>query len=187
MEKRRFFVLILTLFLGLAVFTGCNFQQARGNYDVFECMEKLDYTDDYDAAVKIIGFEGELIDERKGKDSYPYETFEWKLTRNTAITIRFSLSDEGDFKRAQITAEFPSKMVSNSDIDFSEAASIEKKVKSHDGLLYDEFVDMVGGVEGTKTSVSSEATEYVWVGTDGATAYAKFDNDGKCLTFSAVI
>ena len=77
MGKKIYLVCIFTVLTVIALFTGCNLQQPKGNYDVFECMEKLDYTTSYKDAVKIIGFEGELIDE-KDEAPYPYETYEWK-------------------------------------------------------------------------------------------------------------
>ena len=40
-------------------------------------------------------------------------------------------------------------MIKNDKVDFSKVDKLKEKINSSDGLTYEEFVEIVGGVEGT--------------------------------------
>ena len=113
-----------------------------------------------------------------------YKKYEWKLTDDTSIVVRL---DEFKGKTtAQISAEFPDKMIKNDKVDFSKVDELKTKINSTEGLYYDEFVKLVGGVEGTLDSVTTFSHKYLWVNSNGGTLHATFDENGKCTIFNGV-
>ena len=159
-------------------------QQSSGNYDVFECIKKLKAETTYEEINKIIGFEGELVDESKEGNALTYKKYEWKLTDDTSIVVRL---DEFKGKiTAQITAEFPNDMIKNNKVDFSKTDELKAKINSTEGLTYEEFVELVGGVEGTLDNITTFSHKYLWVNSKGGTLHATFNENGKCTIFNGV-
>lgn len=159
-------------------------QQSKGNYDVFESIKHLKVENTYEEINEIIGFEGELKDQSKEGSSSQWKKYEWELTDDTSIVVRL---DEFKGKTtAQISAEFPDKMVKNDKVDFSRTDEMKKKINSTEGLTYEEVVEILGGVEGTLDAVDSFSHKYLWVNSKGGTLHATFNNSGKCTIFNGV-
>ena len=146
--------------------------------------KKLKVETTYEEINEIIGFEGDLASESKEGAVMAYKKYEWKLTDDTSIIVRL---DEFKGKTtAQISAEFPDKMIKNDKVDFSKVEELKTKINSTEGLYYDEFVKLVGGVEGTLDSVTTFSHKYLWVNSNGGTLHATFDENGKCTIFNGV-
>ena len=155
-------------------------QKSKGNCDVFECIKKLKVETTYEEINEIIGFDGDLVDESKEGAVSTYK----KLTDETSIVVRL---DEFKGKTtAQISAEFPDKMIKNDKVDFSKVDELKTKINSTEGLYYDEFVKLVGGVEGTLDSVTTFSHKHLGVNSNGGTLHATFDENGKCTIFNGV-
>ena len=162
------------------IMTGCGKQaassstegtKAKGNCTVFECIKKLDSKNTLEEMNTIIGFEGELKSETES-----YKVYEWDLTDDTSITSQFMLN----YNTATISANYPSNMVPNK-ADFSKWDEIKSKLNKRETITYEEFVKMVGGVEGVLDQKTSTSITYVWHNSEGGYLSAYFNPEtGKC-------
>ena len=160
-------------------------QKSKGNCDVFECIKKLSSDTTYEKVNEIIGFEGKLVDQSKEGAVSTYKKYEWELTDDTSITVRL---DEFKGKvTAQISSEFPNEMIKNDKVDFSKVDKLKEKINSSDGLTYEEFVEIVGGVEGTLYNVTTFSNKYTWVNSEGKSLNATFNSNGKCTIFNGIV
>jgi hypothetical protein len=178
-KKLLSFALAAFLVLGL---TGCGSSDApstgeksKGKCDVFECMEKLEPSQSLEEMNKIIGFEGEL--QRETSD---YKVYDWNLSENTSISVQFMLkSNTSTISANYLTTMAPQKS------DFSKWDEIKSKLNKKETITYDEFVKLVGGVQGTIKQKTKTSTSYSWYNADGGYLTAYFSTDtGKCTMAS---
>ena len=149
--------------------TGCG-KGSAGKNDVFKYMEQLSANNSIEEMNKIIGSEGNL---KKETDSY--KIYSWDLGDDISISVQVSSSD-----KKTITASIPKKLFKKN-ADFSKWSEIKSKLNTKDSLTYDEFVKLVGGVEGVITQKSDDSVTYEWVNADGGYLNAYFDIDtNKC-------
>lgn len=173
---------IISLALILVLLTGCGNQKtnvngkalekpAKGNCNVFECIKKLDVSDDLEKAKKIIGFDGELVTEGTN-----YKVYKWKINpeRNEAVQISFY----GNSSSISIT--FSDEDIKSSKVDFSKYEEIKKDMNDKKTVTYEDIAKKfkVDGVLIEKTSYSSR---YRWVNEKGGYMNANFNNStGAC-------
>lgn len=171
-------LICLTLLFAL---TGCNnsgdsnssqenLSKSKGKCEATECIKLIEPENTVEEINKIIGVDGELTDEK-------YNVYYWELSDDQGIQVSYYSSDTGT-----IEVEVDDKTVfANSKVDFSRYDEISSLLKNGTSLTYDEFVDMVGGVEGTLMEKSTSSLQYMWVNSDGGYLNASFSNStGKC-------
>lgn len=142
----------------------------NGNCSVLDCLKQLDSKMDIAEMNRIMGFEGELV-----TDEEAYKIFSWKLTEDTSIRAQFMTN----YDTATISAEYPSSMVPKT-ADFSRWAEIQSRLSDGEAITYDEFVEMVGGVEGVIKQKTGSNVSYDWENDEGGYLSGYFDYDGKC-------
>ncbi len=64
--------------------------------------------------------------------------------------------------------------------DFSRYDEIKKALNSKESLTYDDFVEMVGGVQGFLEKKTKSSRQYEWVNEDGGYLSGYFNLDKKC-------
>lgn len=139
--------------------------KAKGNYDVFECIQKINPDNTLVEINEIIGFEGEDISSEGNG-----EVYYWQLTEDTGVRVQFF--DSGN---AQIGIDFKNKSIANAKNDFSKFSEIKEKLNAGEALHYDEFVKIIGGVEGVLETKTSYDCSYTWVDEDGGYLMGQFD------------
>ena len=139
--------------------------ETKGNYDVFECIQKINPDNTLAEINEIIGFEGEDISS-KGDGKVYY----WQLTEDTGVQVQFF--DSGN---AEIGIDFKNKSIANAKNDFSKFSEIKEKLDAGEKLTYDEFVKIIGGVEGVLEKKSTTTNGYTWVDKNGGYLIAQFD------------
>lgn len=149
-------------------------EQITGNCHATECMKKITTDNTVEEINKIMGFEGELTDEK-------YNIYTWKISEEESIKVAYYSGKQG-----YVTADFPNKMIKNDKVDFSNANDMKSKINSSEGLTYEEVVKILGGVEGTLEAIEPNATKYRWVNSNNGVLHAKFNSDGKCTIFNGV-
>lgn len=143
-------------------------EEVKGNCKVSECINLIDIKNTVDEINQIIGFSGELKQEGSNK-------YYWKFSDTTGIEA--SISSSG----GTITATIDRNTIANKKVDFSRYSEIKSLMDSGVSLTYDEFVEKVGGVQGTLVSKSSLSKRYTWVNSKGGYLNASFsEKTGKC-------
>lgn len=144
-------------------------KNTKGNHDVFECIKLINPKNSVEEINEIIGFEGKCTNEEN-------KVYVWELTEDTNVEVQYSKSNEG-----KIEISFPSKLIANDKVDFSRFSEIKKALNTKESLTYDQFVELVGGVEGTLKSKNSSSLKYEWDNTEGGYLFATFSvRTGKC-------
>lgn len=139
--------------------------EVKGNYDVFECIQKINPDNTLAEITEIIGFEGEDISS-KGDGKVYY----WQLTEDTGVRVQFF--DSGN---AEIDIDFKNKSIADAKNDFSKFSEIKEKLDAGEALTYDEFVEIIGGVEGVLEKKTTTSYSYTWVDENGGYLIAQFD------------
>lgn len=182
--KNKVLTIALCIILAATMFavTGCGenatvnnaeetVEKSKGNYDVFGCMEKLDASMKLEEMNEVIGFEGE-----KTSETESYTVYKWELTEKTSITSQFHTSSG----TATISANYPNEMIKEK-ADFSKWDEIKSKLNKREDLTYDEFVELVGGVQGTLDKKTSSSITYQWLNEEGGYLSGYFDTKtNKC-------
>lgn len=149
--------------------------ETKGKCNVFECIKKLDVNNTLDEINKTIGIDG-----KQTSDTEYSTTYTWKLSDDTSIDATITKSDNS----VKYKISYPTKSIVKR-ADFSKWSDIKSKLNSKEGLTYDEFVKLVGGVEGTLTDKSSSSLTYDWYNKDGGYLFAYFNTkDNKCTLAS---
>lgn len=181
MKRIFYYIVFASLFLSLT--TGCTEQKTKGtttNKDnttkeetkgkckVEECTSLIEITNTVEEINDIIGFEGE----KQNEDSNKYY---WRFTDTTKIEVSFSSSGN------TISATIDKSKIANKKVDFSKYDEIKAALDSGTSLTYDEFVEKVGGVQGTVVGKSSSSKRYTWANSKGGYLTASFsERTGKC-------
>ena len=149
-------------------------EESKGNCKILECMEQLNGNMSVADINSVIGFEGELKSETE-----LYKTYVWELSENTYIEAMISQK----YGTASIEAEF-SYDLRPTGADFSRWDEIQSKLKNGDKITYDEFVSLVGGVQGVLDKVDSSSKTYHWYNSDGGYLFGIFNESGYCTLAS---
>lgn len=145
-------------------------EKIKGKCTVFECMKQLNAKMTLEEVTEVMGFEGE-----KKSETDSYTVYNWDISEKTGISVQFHTK----YGTSTITANYPNSMASNK-ADFSKWSEIKAKLNTKESLTYDEFVEMVGGVEGTISKITDSDTSYSWYNSEGGYLSAYFNKDGKC-------
>lgn len=167
------FICAVSLFV---VLTGCGATdntspKMKANCHATECIKKIDDDSTVEDINKVIGFEGELIDDKNN-------TYYWKISEEESIKVTYYNRSKGT-----IYAEFNRDTLANQNVDFSRYDELQVKIK--EGITYDDFKTYIGNVEGIVTEKSGITTKYTWVSTDGSYLTASFSNNSKKCTFAS--
>lgn len=182
MKKIFYYLLFFGLVIGLT--TGCTDQkekwntldkkendkkeETKGKCKIEECLNSIEITNTVEDINSIIGFEGEKKDENSNK-------YYWNFSDTTKIEV--SIGSSGN----TITATIDRNKIANKKVDFSRYDEIKALLDSGTSLTYDEFVEKIGGVQGTLVSKSSSFKRYTWANSKGGYLSASFsERTGKC-------
>lgn len=165
--------IFICMLFALIIVTGCTKKddsnisksKSKGKCDVFECIKKIKTNNTLEEVNEIIGFDGEYI----GKEAKVYY---WQLTDDTGVQVQFF--DSGN---CRIDIDYKNQTIANKKNDFSKFDEIKKKLNKGESLKYDEFVKIIGGVEGTLDSKYEGTLSYYWVNKDGGYLTAQFDSE----------
>lgn len=146
--------------------------------DVFQCLYKLDPTSTLEEMNDVVGRDAELAIEEDNLKIY-----KWALSEDTAIEARFATLDAGTDEATSITTiniDYPENLVPHL-ADSSKWKEIQSKMGDEDGVTYDQFVELLGGVSGTIQERGQGSKKYQWYSSDGHYLSANFDDEtGKC-------
>lgn len=146
----------------------------KGNCTATECIKQITIDNTVEEINKIIGINGELIDEN-------YNKYYWKLSENSGIEVTYYSGKKGTIK-----IDIDKSTLANNNVEFSKYEELQTKVK--EGISYNTFISYVGNVEGTIIEKSSATTKYIWVAKDGSYLNGSFSNSsGKCTFISGMI
>ena len=146
-------------------------ETTKGKCKIFDCMKKLNAKMTLEEVNEVIGFEGE-----KKSETDSYTVYNWDITEETGISVQFHTK----YGTSTITANYPNSMVKGK-ADFSRWDEIKKRLNdTKNRLTYSEFVEMVGGVEGTIDKISDSSTTYKWLNADGGYLSGYFNKDNEC-------
>lgn len=178
MKKKVIGILLGVLVLGSL--TGCGNNSTsgsdvnsntKGKCSAVECIKQIKPENTVSEINSIIGFDGELTDEK-------YNKYYWELSETTGIEVTYYSSEKGTIK-----ADIDRDALANSKVDFSRYDELQPKIK--EGITYSEFISYIGNVEGTIIEKSSISTKYVWVATDGSYLNGTFSNSSNKCTFAS--
>ena len=145
--------------------------ETKGNCSVTECVSKIKIESTVEEINEIIGFEGELIDEK-------YDIYYWEFSEDAGIKVAYYNSPRGT-----ITADIDRDTLANKKVDFSRYDELQPKIK--EGITYDEFITYIGNVDGVVTEKSSLSTKYTWVDSEGNYVTASFSNSSSKCTYAS--
>lgn len=149
-------------------------ETSKGNCTAVECIKKIDPENTVEQINNIIGFDGELTDEK-------YQKYYWELSEDTGVEVTYYSSTKGTIK-----IDYDREALANKKVDFSRYSELKEKI--NDGITYDDFISYIGNVDGTIIEKSSYSTKYVWVSSDGGYLNGTFSNStGKCTLATGMI
>lgn len=179
--KKKIFSILLGITL-IGSLTGCgnnsasndngnSSEKVKGNCTAVECIKKIEPENTVDEINNIIGFNGELVDEK-------YNIYYWEISENTGVKAAYYSS-----KKGTISIDYDRDALANKQVDFSRYNELQPKIK--EGITYNDFISYIGNVQGTIIEKSSTSTKYTWVSKDGSYLNGSFSNNsGKC-TFAS--
>ncbi len=177
-------VCILSLLLASFILHGCSgeikndnkkaLENTKGNCTILECMNKITPENTVQEINNIIGFEGELTDEK-------YNKYYWELSDDAGIEVSYYSGNKGT-----VVADVKKELLQNKDVNFSRYDELKSKI--NDGITYDEFISYIGNEDGIIVEKSSLSTKYMWVDKDGNYLKASFSNStNKCTVATGMI
>lgn len=148
--------------------------ESKGKCVATECIKQIKIENTVEEINDIIGFDGELTDEK-------YNKYYWELSEDTGIEVTYYSSNKGT-----IEVDIDRDLLANKNVSFSRYDELQPKIK--EGITYDEFKTYVGNVDGTLIEKSSISNKYVWVAKDGSYLNGTFSNSsGKCTFASGMV
>lgn len=148
-------------------------QASKGNCKVTECISLIKPDNTVEEINNIIGFEGELKDEK-------YYKYTWTLNDTDSVSIQYGSETS---KKGTITIDYDKNSIINDNIDFSKYSEIKALLDDRTSLTYQEFVEKMGNVEGVLVEKTSYSKYYMWQKSDGRYLKANFsESTGKCTS-----
>ena len=175
--KRKIFLSIT--FICALCLSGCmnnnsTINNTKGNCSATECIKMIKPENTVEEINNIIGFEGELTDEK-------YNIYYWELSEDSGIKVTYYSSSKGT-----IVVDMDRDLLKNNKVNFSRYNELKEKINS--GISYDNFITYIGNVEGILIEKSSSTNKYIWVADDGSYLTGTFSNrNGNCTFASGMI
>lgn len=143
-------------------------EEKKGNCELFACLSQIEPEDSLEEINEIIGVNGEIGEYSKN--------ITWKLSSKESITLTYSGEDP------ILKANYDRKIIQNNTNDFSRATEISEMLKKGKKITYEEMKEMLGGIEGTLSSKTTNSKTYAWVDENNRVFKATFKNgkNGKC-------
>lgn len=177
--KRKILLFIITCF----IFQGCAvneknnqnvLENTKGNCGVMDCINQIEPDNTVSEINSIIGFNGELIDEK-------YNKYYWELSDDTGIEVSYYSGSKGT-----IAVDVQKDLLKNNNVNFSRYDELKSEING--GITYDEFISYIGNEKGEIIEKSSLSTKYMWVDKDGNYLKASFSNStNKCTVVTGMI
>ena len=175
---------IAVIALAVVTLTGCSLtpsksngsntpveKPAKGNCNVFDCIKKLDIKDDLAKVNKVMGFEGELVREGNG-----YNTYKWVINEDKDEKVEATFYSSS----TTISISFKDEAIKNAKVDFSKFDEIKKAMNNKETVTYDD-VKAKFGADGVLVEKSSFSNKYRWVNAKGGYMNASFGlTSGAC-------
>ena len=170
---------IISIILVLLLLTGCTLKnETKENYTVFDYIKKLSTKDDLKTINKVMGFEGELIN-----NSTSFKIYKWVINENKNETVQAIFYKDS----TSISITFSDQDIKSSKVDFSKYEEIKESINNKEKLKYKDIKSKfkVNGVLVEKTSTE---TKYRWVNENSKYVNATFNNKtGYCTMISGMI
>ena len=167
---------IIIISVTVLLLTGCslfekNESGIRGNCSVFDCIKKIEITDNLKTINQVMGFEGTLEKEEKDYKIYRWVTNEKK---NESIQAVFYA------KNTSISITFTDKDIKDKNVDFSQYEEIKRMLNNRETIKYKD-ISAKFNAEGVLTEKTAYSDKYRWVNKDGQYINATFSNgSGAC-------
>ena len=185
-------VVIALIVLGVGGFAFWNLRKRQDDQNslgatakcgaVFQCIDKLDPNSSLEEMNKTVGSEAELATEDEKSKIY-----KWTLADDTTIEARietYKNESTGETKSfTTLSINYPENLARH-DADFSRWDEIQSKMNQEEGITYDEFIEMVGGIDGTISEKAQDSKKYQWFDNDGGYLSASFDDQTTKCTFA---
>ncbi len=146
-------------------------EKNKAKQDVFETIKLLEPENTLEEINEIIGFEGQCTDEEN-------KVYKWDVTEDTSVKVGYT--DEG---LATIEISFPSKLIANDKVDFSNFDEVKEAMNTKNSITYDEIVEKFGGVQGTLKYKEKGTLKYEWNRPEGRYLTCTFNSSTMKCTF----
>ena len=168
-------IVILTTFL----LTSCNSNNKENskktNCKIFNCINKITPENTIDEINEIIGFKGELTDEK-------YKIYNWQLNDKESIQVAYYSSD-----KSQIKIKYDKNDLKDKKVDFSNYEKIKEDLKKGVKITYKDLTKNFK-TKGTLTAKSSISKKYTWVSENGSYLTATISNNNdRCISLTGKI
>lgn len=178
MRKRLFLsaaALCAALTMGLSA-CGAAAPEAK----VVDYMKQITLENNVSDINAIIGADGV----KESKDSY--DKYVWTIGEDATISALVdpdgSVTGEAGTVY-NLKADFDDKLIANGGVKFDRYDEIDAALDTDESLTYEQFVEIIGGVEGTLVERSTSSVKYLWADNDGGYIGATFSLDYGICTF----
>lgn len=135
-------------------------------------INKVEVGDSLDKINEVIGSEGKVLSDNA--------TYTWDIG-NGGFTAIFKVDDTSS--AISLNVSYDNEDVENKNVRIKDLKNIKSKVS--EGIDYDEFKELLGGVDGILVSKGSVTKGYVWRNPDGSIVDASFRlEDNMCNSFT---
>lgn len=135
-------------------------------------IDKVEVGDSLDKINEVIGSEGKVLSDNA--------TYTWDIG-NGGFTAVFKANDTSS--AISLDVSYDNEDIENKNVKIKDLNSIKAKVS--EGIHYDEFKELLGGVDGILVSKGSVTKGYVWRNPDGSVVDASFGlDDNICNSFT---
>lgn len=169
--KKKITIVITIIIIGLLA--GCNSNnekiKIKTNCKIFDCLNKIKPENTIEEINKIIGFDGELTDEK-------YKIYNWQLNEKESIQVAYYSSD-----KAQIKIKYDKDDLKDKKVDFSKYEKIRDNLKKGVKYTYEDLVKEFK-TKGKLTAKSSITKKYTWVSENGSYLTATISNENNRCT-----
>ena len=150
-----------------------NNEKTTSKCTAIECIKQIKTESTVEEINQIIGFNGELVDER-------YDEYYWKISETSGISVTYYSGTTGNIK-----VDVEQDTLRDSRVNLSQMQTIKDKI--NDGLTYEQVKSYVGNVDGILIEKSSYSLNYIWVNANGGYMDAYFSvSDGYCTIMSGM-
>lgn len=160
MKKRYSLAICVLSVMMVFAFSGCAGKKSA-KADYLDLINKIELGDSLEDVNKVVGSDGVL--------SSDGITYTWEVGGG-GLSVHFQ-GEETD-EAIAIALDYENKDVENKKVKIKDLEGLKKKV--NEGITYDDFKELMGGVDGVLTRKGTGTNSYVWRNPDGSNVSASF-------------